>query len=68
VKSAEFLNLKREKIERFNMLLFQLFCWGYREGLLEQWSFQDHGKDSVRKEIRQLSMCKEKPKRQMMFE
>jgi hypothetical protein len=26
VRSGEFLNLKRKNIERFNMLLFQLFC------------------------------------------
>jgi hypothetical protein len=26
VRSGEFLNLKRKNVERFNMLLFQLFC------------------------------------------
>jgi len=49
------------------MLLFQLFCRGYREGFFQKRLFHDYREDSVGKEVGELSMCKEKPKGQMMY-
>ena len=52
--------------EKFNMLLFWIYRWGYQAGLSQKWPITDYGKDRYGKEGGGVWLCERKPQRPVM--